>query len=302
MRLRREPGGLHFYDRISGVHALIDELPVPADQVDVGPEVASIALTNACDLDCAFCYAPKTPHTLDFLDLLRWCSELDTLGTLEVAFGGGEPTLYRHLGDLCNTLWSETELGISITTHGHHLSDSLIARLDGSISIIRLSIDAPEPLYSKIRTRPLKRVIDRAKSIPDSIPLGVNTVLNRSTIAMLDQTLDNVRELGAVDWLLLPETSGGRFTLSESDWADLDAWIEARRCHVELRLTAGAERYLSCPVLFANQPVSSYLHIGADALLRRCSYESGGIPLNGVSILEAIHTLEALEEAVARGE
>ena len=166
MKLRREPRGLHFYDRITGVHTLIDEVLVPVDACDIGPEVASIALTNACDLACPFCYAPKTPHALGFDDLCKWCSELDALGTFEVAFGGGEPTIYKPLGDLCNALWSETRLGISITTHGHHLSDRLIRQIDGSVSIVRLSIDAPEPLYSEIRMRPLRRMLDLAGRIP----------------------------------------------------------------------------------------------------------------------------------------
>jgi hypothetical protein len=47
MKFRREAGGLHFYDRSSGLHVLLDECPIPSEYVDEGPAVISIALTNA---------------------------------------------------------------------------------------------------------------------------------------------------------------------------------------------------------------------------------------------------------------
>lgn len=119
MKLRCESRGLHFYDRVSGYHVLLDEKPVPRELWSRAPSLVSIALTNVCDLACEFCYAPKSTHHLAFDHLLRWCKELDALGTLEVAFGGGEPTLYRELPELCAAIWEGTGLGVSITTHSH---------------------------------------------------------------------------------------------------------------------------------------------------------------------------------------
>jgi hypothetical protein len=37
----------------------------------------SVALTNACDLSCEFCYAPKVPATLPADRVDRWLAELD---------------------------------------------------------------------------------------------------------------------------------------------------------------------------------------------------------------------------------
>ena len=85
MKLRKELRGLHFYDRITGLHILADEVRIPDAECDEGPEVISIAVTNICDLSCAFCYAPKSRHTLSVREITQWCRELDQLGTLEVA-------------------------------------------------------------------------------------------------------------------------------------------------------------------------------------------------------------------------
>jgi MoaA/NifB/PqqE/SkfB family radical SAM enzyme len=106
VKCRRESRGLHFYDRITGIHVLLDECPLPKEKCHTAPAVVSIALTNACELDCDFCYAPKTHHSLNPKDVIQWCRQLDSAGTLEIAFGGGEPTLYRDLAYICRTIWN----------------------------------------------------------------------------------------------------------------------------------------------------------------------------------------------------
>ena len=39
MKLRKESRGLHFYDRITGLHILADEVRIPVEDRDEGPEV-----------------------------------------------------------------------------------------------------------------------------------------------------------------------------------------------------------------------------------------------------------------------
>jgi MoaA/NifB/PqqE/SkfB family radical SAM enzyme len=290
LKLRREAKGLHFYDRSSGLHILLDESPIPPESVDQGPAVMSIALTNACDLSCSFCYAPKSNHSLQTDHIISWCRELDGLGTLEIAFGGGEPTLHRSLPDLCRTLWSQTNLGISITTHGQHITRELADVLTGVVSVVRVSIDGPEPYYSSIRRRPLRQLIERLDYIGGKIPLGINTVVNLQTLPYLDEMASVVKRLGAVDWLLLPEVRDGHFTLTDSEWKLLDKWIMERRSEIDLRISTEAAKYLTCPLLLEYQP-EDYAHISADGYLRRCSYLKGGIALQGSTITAALRDL-----------
>jgi MoaA/NifB/PqqE/SkfB family radical SAM enzyme len=291
VKLRYESRGLHFYDRITGYHVLLDENPVPQELWSHAPSLVSIALTNVCDLACEFCYAPKSTHQLSFDDLLRWCKELDALGTLEVAFGGGEPTLYRELPELCAAIWEETELGISITTHGHHLNPDLIERLQGKVSNLRLSVDAPEPMYSAIRGRPLSRLEKNVEAIHNKIPVGVNTVVNSMTLEHLDELAPLVERWQVTDWLLLPETSAGRFTLTADEWNRFSDWLTANIGRFQLNVTYDARPYLSCPFLFTEEPDQDYVHISADGYLRLCSYERGGVPLEDRTIKDALDEL-----------
>jgi MoaA/NifB/PqqE/SkfB family radical SAM enzyme len=291
VKLRYESRGLHFYDRVTGYHVLLDENPVPQELWSRAPSLVSIALTNVCDLACAFCYAPKSTHQLLFGDLLRWCKELDTLGTLEVAFGGGEPTLYRELSELCAAIWEETKLGISITTHGHHLNPDLIARLHGKVSNLRLSVDAPEPIYSVIRGRPLSRIEANIEAINNQIPVGVNTVINSMTLEHLDELAPLIEKWQVTDWLLLPETRGGQFTLTTEEWNKFSDWLTANTGRFQLNVTYDARPYLSCPFLFTEEPDQDYVHISADGYLRLCSYERGGVLLKDRTIKDALDEL-----------
>lgn len=65
MKMRAGPSGLHFFDRRTGWNVLVDEVRIPPSQWAGAPRQISVALTNACDLSCSYCYAPKTAATLD---------------------------------------------------------------------------------------------------------------------------------------------------------------------------------------------------------------------------------------------
>src|SRR5580700_7363314 len=87
-RVRLGPAGIHIFDRASGSNILIDELCAPPSSWAVAPRQVSIALTNACDLACPYCFAPKNRGTLDLNLLIGWLDELDANGAIAVGFGG----------------------------------------------------------------------------------------------------------------------------------------------------------------------------------------------------------------------
>ena len=286
MKARREARGIHLYDRVSGLHVLLDEFPQSADAIDRGPAVLSVALTNACDLACSFCYAPKSAHALHPSDVTRWAKEFSTVGTIEVAFGGGEPTLYPQLAAICREIWSETDLGISITTHGQHLQEKLVRDLVGFVSILRVSIDGPEPYYSTIRRRPLRLTLENIQRIGGRIPIGINTVVNRQSLQHLDELMRIVLCTGAVDWLLLPEVRSGDSALGADEWRQLENWIEANRSDVNLLTAVQAIEHMATPTLFPCQE-NEYAHIRADGRMCRNSYSGEGVPIGEGSALLA---------------
>lgn len=227
---------------------------------------------------------------------------LDEIGTLDVAFGGGEPTLYRGLTDLCHRIWNETHLGVSITTHGHHLTPQFVDQLVGGISVIRLSIDAPEPIYSRIRGRSLEHLARHVGYLRTRIPFGINVVVNALTLPYLDEMLSLVANWGACDLLLLPEVHPSGFVLKPKEWKALEGWINRRWQEFPMQLTSSARQFLDCPFLAQEDEGLGYVHIGADSRLRLSSYGRGGIPISdGDSLRGAVAQIRVAPGAKAVG-
>ncbi len=293
MKFRVESGGYHFYDRVTGLHILMNEVSPAKEDWSPAPSLVSVALTNVCDLACHFCYAPKSTDQLSFNRLLDWCKELDKLGVLEVAFGGGDPTFYKKLPDLCKEIWNNTNLGISITTHGHKLDKTLVSNLVGNVSIIRFSVDAPEPIYSDIRGRKLKDVVRNIEFTQGKIHVGINTVINPLTLPHLDHLAQLLQEWRVTDWLLLPEVKDGQFILAAEQWKILSKFINSNYQRFRLSVNYDARSFLTdCPLLFDVEPPNDYAHISADGFLRKTSYERGGINLDRATLTEALFQLK----------
>ena len=122
LKVRVGPAGLHVFNRTTGINILVDEITPPTNTWSAAPRHVSVALTNSCDLTCSHCYAPKNPAILAFDRLTGWLAELDANGCIGVGFGGGEPTLYPWLTELCSCATRETNLAITMTTHAHRLT------------------------------------------------------------------------------------------------------------------------------------------------------------------------------------
>ena len=141
MKIRRGPSGFHLFERGTGLNVLLDEVSPPPELWAVAPRNVSVSLTNACDLSCQYCFAPKHHAKLDVAQLVAWMDELDASGCLGVGFGGGEPTLHPELEAICRHGAKNTGLSITLTTHAHRLTDRLAAVLAGNIHFIRVSMD-----------------------------------------------------------------------------------------------------------------------------------------------------------------
>ena len=74
-KVRIGPAGVHIFDRSTGLNILIDEVETKESAWSLAPRHVSIALTNACELSCPYCYAPKRPASLDFNLLSSWLKE-----------------------------------------------------------------------------------------------------------------------------------------------------------------------------------------------------------------------------------
>lgn len=293
MKVRIGPNGAHFFDRISGLNVLLDELRPKAAALSASPRQVSIALTNVCELHCGYCYAPKHKASLCTDPLLGWLKELDTEGCLGIGFGGGEPTLHPDFVDICKRAAGETQLAVTFTTHGHRLTPLLIERLKGSIHFARISIDGVGRTYEEQRGKPFISLLQGLELIASLSPFGINVVVNERTVPELDAISELAHKVGASELLLLPQQA--TTAVSSMDGVVgrvLQKWVFNYRGKVRLAVSeAGATGLPTCEPLPNERGLQAYAHIDASGMLRASSYSPAGVKIGGTGVLSALKRL-----------
>lgn len=295
-KIRLSAAGVHLFDRDSGMNVLLDEVPVPVEQFSRAPRYLSIALTNACELRCAYCYAPKHAAALDRERVVAWAVELDAAGCLGVGFGGGEPTAYRRFAQLCSDVAQSTSMAVTFTTHGHRLTPELVESLRGAVHFVRLSVDGVAATYERLRGRPFAAVVQAAGLLGSLAPFGINAVINADTVGELDDLAEFADEVGASELLLLPEQpTAATPGISDADAQRLVEWAAAARNGVRLAISrTGLEATLpTVEAVPGERPLDAHMHVDATGVLRPHAYAPTGLSVGG-SIMKAV---QALREA-----
>lgn len=294
MKFRWGPDGLHIFDRHTGANILFDEVEIDDTQWARAPRQVSIALTNACDLDCPFCYAPKQAAVLHVGRLCTWIDELDAAGCLGVGFGGGEPTLYRRLPEVCRHIAENTNLAVTMTTHGHRWTPQLVDALAGNVNFVRVSVDGVGATYETLRGRSFRDLQQRLALISEGFRFGLNCVINPSTLPDLSVLADLAASAGASELLLLPERPARGRPGSDSDLvAALHRWIGEYRGPVPIALGEGDTGRLPIAQPFPNETaLRAYAHIDASGTVRRTSYDLAGESVDDRGVLAAVDRLQ----------
>jgi sulfatase maturation enzyme AslB (radical SAM superfamily) len=296
MRIRAGPAGIQMFDRATGLNVLLDEISVPPALWATSPRYVSVALTNACDLACPYCYAPKDPAVLDVERVASWLDELDMNGCLGVGFGGGEPTLYRGLAEICRYATQETGLAVTLTTHAHRLDDALATSLAGSVHFVRISMDGVGSTYEALRGRSFAALRRRLETLRTLAPFGINYVVNARTLPDLNAAIELAAEVGAAEFLLLPEqhTRDGGGIDHETVLA-LRGWVSLYRGTVPLSVSeAGADGLPTCNPLAQETGLRAYAFIGALGTLKRSSFDVNGTPIGERGLMRALDVLRTL--------
>lgn len=294
MKSRIGPNGVHLFDRCSGLNVLLDELR-PDDAVwSRSPRQVSIALTNVCDLHCAYCYAPKHKASLNTDQLLTWLTELDTEGCLGIGFGGGEPTLHPDFVDICKRAAGETGLAVTFTTHGHRMTTQLAERLKGSIHFARVSVDGIGRTYEEQRGKQFNSLLRGMEAIASISPFGINVVINERTVAELDALSELAQNVGASELLLLPQQATTAIASpDEAVGRALQVWVSNYSGKVRLAVSeAGASGLPTCDPLPDEKGLQAYAHIDASGILRASSYASAGAKIGDTGVLSALQRLK----------
>ncbi len=301
-KIRISPAGLHLFNRNTGVNILIDEIVPPSNEWSTAPRHVSIAVTNTCDLTCSHCYAPKNPAMLPFDDLTKWLSDLDMNGCIGVGFGGGEPTLYPYLCELCSYVTKKTDLAVTMTTHAHRFNDELLNELAGNLHFIRVSMDGIGHTYESIRNRPFSKLIDYITKIESIFPFGINYVVNSKTIKDLDAAVQLAEDLGASEFLLLPEEPVGRAAgIDDKTKLSFQKWVNEYRASIPLTVSeGGAEGLPVCNPLKAEKGLTAFAHIDATGNIKRTSYDKSGIPIEMDGVMNALEKLKIREQELIK--
>ncbi len=293
MKLRLGPDGVHLFDRTTGINVLIDEVHVSSTMWAKAPRTVSVALTNACDLRCPYCYAPKDGANLDIRQLVEWIAELDRHGCLGIGLGGGEPTLYKDFSRLCRYTTQYTNLAVTFTTHGHHIDQHLVAELSGNVNFIRMSMDGVGVTYEALRGRRFADFQNQLDLVRRLAPFGINYVVNAQTIPDLDAAIAFASEQGAVEFLLLPERpvhGCGGIDFATREY--LNNWVETYDGSIRLAVSENdAEGMPTCDPLEMEDGLQSYAHIDARGTLKRSSYDTFGISIGSDGILKSLNQL-----------
>ena len=294
-KIRTGPAGYYFFNRATGANILVDEVIPDPECWSAAPRQVSIALTNVCDLACPHCYAPKNNYRLPFEQITGWLKELDDNGCIGVGFGGGEPTLYSRFAELCCYSAEETNLAVAMTTHGHRLSDSLIYELAGNIHFVRVSVDGVGATYESIRRRSFDGLLQRIKTVSTIAPFGINFVINSKTISELDSAVEIAENLGASEFLLLPEMPIGRGTGIDKDTQrELQKWVTEYHGSIPLSVSeSSADGLPVCNPLKAETGLSSYAHIDASGLLKSTSFDKNGVKIREDGVMAALYELKS---------
>lgn len=293
IKVRIGPDGVHLFDRRSGLNVLFDEAHAPEHRWSPAPRQVSIALTNACDLKCGFCYAPKHPAVLDVDRVVVWARELDAEGCLGIGFGGGEPTLYRRLPQLCRTIAQTTSLAVTLTTHGHRWSSEFVEQLRGSVHFVRVSVDGVGRTYEKVRDRSFDDLLQRLEMIGEAFSVGINCVVNQRTLPELDAVAALAADVGAAELLLLLEQPTASTPGANADVAaGLREWIRGHQGSVPLATgERDADGLPTARPLPGEVGLRSYAHIDAAGNLRATSYSSHKVPIDDRGVLAALKKL-----------
>lgn len=176
------------------------------------PLEAHVAVTSRCGAGCEGCYLDATPDGLEppSAAIEARLVAIARAGAFTVAFGGGEPTTRRDLGELADRARA---LGLQpvVTTSGLGLTAKkldALARFDQ----VNVSYDGEGARYAEVRGFDAAAEAEAAvRALADrGVPVGVNVVLTRATFAHLAGALARARALGAREAQLLRYKPAGR--------------------------------------------------------------------------------------------
>jgi hypothetical protein len=191
---RRHPldGAALYFQPATGVHVRIATAATRALRRQA-PRVAMFGITNACNLACSFCSRdPDRASAWTVATAAAALRGLHDAGTLEVAYGGGEPFAFRGFAELVAELDTTTTLAQHVTTNGTLLRAATWPAFAGRLGVVRLSI------YDDVPWRPAAELLSSHGQ-----RWGANLLVDAAVLPRLPARLAELACAGGTDVSLL---------------------------------------------------------------------------------------------------
>lgn len=199
--------------RLSNLRQKRDELFVTE-----GPELIDFQITYKCNSSCPHCYVDAGPagETAKLRMILRALDEFYKCRVLQVAFGGGEPTLHPYL----NIILKEThDRGIvpNLTSNGKNIPGEVVNAIHQYCGAVAFSVEEIGPNFRKRRGYDILQLFDLAHSL---ISVGVNIVfhitVSKSNLLQLPHIVSELIKLKPYGIVFLAHKPVGRGKAEES--------------------------------------------------------------------------------------
>jgi hypothetical protein len=185
-------GAMLYFQPRTGVHVRV-ERAATAGLRRRAPRVAMFGITNACNLACEFCSRDTARASRwTVADAAAALRGMHDAGTLEVAYGGGEPFAFRGFAELVAELDETTTLAQHVTTNGTLIHAATWSRFAGRFGQVRMSI------YEGRDWRPAAEILAGARQ-----RWGANRIVDAAALATLPALLAELAARGCGDVSLL---------------------------------------------------------------------------------------------------
>ncbi len=212
----------------------------------------------------------------------------DAWGVLEVAFGGGEPTLFPRWQDFICELYETTRLCLNFTTNGTLLTEDFLRGIAGRYGQIRVSLyeDNYWPETVALLTRCEARY-------------GVNWLITPAELDGIEAKFMKLLALGVRDYLLLSyKGADSRMHFTAQDYQRFSDFVTAMHAKlgaaVQIKLdVCWGDSLPNVPRLFSHDDCGAgdeFLSITSDKHVKVCSFQQThtGIPFETIADLRQI--------------
>lgn len=215
---------IELISRQYGINIVKQDSPLETNLVEmnknvVSPMVASIEITNMCNIRCVHCYGDFGEIPCEVMDLemvKKILDDLRNMGVRIVEITGGEATTHPYIEDIMEYALALGFDQVSLLTNGIKLSERLIKILEENRQRIYVQVDLHslnEEYFSWFTKA--ANVLEKVKSnivmlAERGILMRVATILTPKNIDEIVDIADWVHALGIAKYAISPVVSLGR--------------------------------------------------------------------------------------------